>query len=530
MLIVRVKGMRLKIMAILFTMFVAILAPSFVAFVPHAKANPQDYTAFFYTLSEVYIFGYYDGTAIEVKDNVGTTIWSGTLNEGGHQHLDPGEGIYSVTGTKPYGILVGAPKTDLVVGYYSVDSAGKGTSKKLYTYICPPYYSGSKFIIFAYTNGTDVTVTNIDTSVVLWSGTLDAGEHFEKDLGTESSPTINWTDIFVKIASSQPVSALIYTDQGYHVPSSTGDFVGTLFYTYANYIGNWDNDLNVIAYYNETAVTIKKTETGDTIWSGTLNEGEVHSESFQAPTYITVQSNKDVVASIDPYVVWTWDYNALTFATDKSGKRVGKLFYTTARSSGYLYIFAYENDTSVAVTDQLTGTPVWSGTLNKMEYHEITTSHTVYKVASSNSVSILEGYGSWGAEFAPLSYTVFLPRYDLTVNVVDATSGLPISGASVTADGPESAAGVTDGGKVAFLDLLTGDYIVSASKTGYNPASTAVSLESDMEITLRLTSIGPTPVGGFEVPTNAFLLISPWIVLGFALVGAAVVANLKRKR
>lgn len=370
-----------------------------------ANSEPQN-LSFFYTLSEIYLFSYFDDASLEVKDSVGTVIWSGTLDKGEHQHLTPGEGIYSAEGSKPYTVLVGAPKTDTVVGYYAVDCEGKGTSKELYTYICPPSYTGSKFIVFAYTDYTDVTITNVDTAATLWAGTLSDGEHFEQDLGTWSSPTPDWTDIFVQITSSEPVSALVYTDQGYHVPSSTGNFVGTLFYTFANYIGSWQNDLNVFGYYDETTVTIRNTETADIIWSGAINDGEVHSVGFRASTYVTVESDKDVAVSVDPFIGWTWNYHAQTYPADKTGTRVGTLFYTTARDLGYLYVFAYKDGTSVEVTDQLTGDLVWSGTLDKMEYHQIDTANTVYKVASSNYISMLEGYGRWGAEFAPLYYAV----------------------------------------------------------------------------------------------------------------------------
>lgn len=91
-----------------------------------------------------------------------------------------------------------------------------------------------------------------------------------------------------------------------------------------------------------------------------------------------------------------------------------------------------------------------------------------------------------------LEYIPIVVRYDLTVNVVDDSTGLPIGGATVTATGPESASGTTDGGMVQFLDLQAGDYTVTASRAGYNPASVPVSLTSDTEITIRLTPTGPS--------------------------------------
>ncbi|MEM3459027.1 MAG: hypothetical protein QXN36_00350 [Candidatus Bathyarchaeia archaeon] len=123
-------------------------------------------------------------------------------------------------------------------------------------------------------------------------------------------------------------------------------------------------------------------------------------------------------------------------------------------------------------------------------------------------------------------------KYDLTVKVVDANTLDPISGAMVTASGPEYQEGFTGlDGKVKFEDILAGGYSVGASKTGYVPASVMVEVSEDTEITIRLMPEGPPqPVGGYEAPPNILTLIAPWIFLGFAIsVGTIAVARRKTK-
>jgi len=94
---------------------------------------------------------------------------------------------------------------------------------------------------------------------------------------------------------------------------------------------------------------------------------------------------------------------------------------------------------------------------------------------------------AWGVLI--LEYVPVVVKYKLTVNVVDATTNDPISGATVTADGPETRSDVTDGGEVVFADIQAGSYQVSASKTGYASASTTVELTADTSITLKLAPL-----------------------------------------
>jgi hypothetical protein len=363
---------------------------------------PTGIKSVFYTQGGTLLFSYYNNTYFVLRDSSGSTAWNGTLEEGESKQLALGEGLYSVTASNPYTVIIGASQTQTVVGYYAIDTFGKGTSTNLCTFIPPrdPLYPESKFIIFSYTNDTAVNVKDARSKTVLWQGTLDKGQHFSQDLSNAT-----WQNRTVRVESTFPVSALCYLDQGFIVPSSTGLFTGTLFCTFAGNITSGNNDLNVIGYHDNTWVTISDSTSKSLVWNGTLSAGEVHSEVFAKPTFLTIESNQSVAVTVDPYPTWPIMYQAALYAGDMDGSLVGKNFFTTARGGGYLRIIAYQDNTHVTATDQKTHTLVWDGTLDEMELHTRSTSHTVYNVTSDKPVSVLEGYGGWSAMFAPLYYT-----------------------------------------------------------------------------------------------------------------------------
>jgi hypothetical protein len=157
--------------------------------------------------------------------------------------------------------------------------------------------------------------------------------------------------------------------------------------------------------------------------------------------------------------------------------------------------------------------------------------------AGSGSWTQTAGFGlgsvdlstAWGILI--LEYVPVKEHGSLTVNVVDASTNNPIPGAHVSIDGPETLDGFTDGGKVDFLNILAGSYLVTAAKSGYNSASVPSDVLAGVttQITIRLTPL-TTPVGGFEAPLNTLAMLAPWIVLALAAsVGAIVAAKRKRK-
>jgi hypothetical protein len=436
------KIKRVGLLAMAFTLLLLVLA------VPAQSsiAPPTGFNSFFYTPEDAILFSYGNNTYFVVKDFSGGIFWNGTLDKGALKQLTLGEGTYSVSASNPYTVMVGNPQAQSVVGYFAVDAKGKGTSKDVYTYIPTPdpLYAGGRFIIFAYENDTDVTVTDVDAQVTLWQGVLNESQHFSQDLNNAT-----WQNRTVNVGSSHPVSALCYLDQGFIVTSSNGLFTGTLFHTFASNITNGDNDLNLVGYHDNTGVNVTNTVTRDLVWNGTLNAGEAHSEVFSNPTYLTVESNQSISVTVDPYPTWVEGYQAGLYAADINGNFVGNQFYTTARGGGpfnipgYLRILAYQDDTHIAITDENTHLQVWNGTLNKMQSHMNQAAHTIYKIDSDKPVSVMEGY--WepaSVTFAPLHYavdtqppTIGVPSnspqhpmatqdVQVTVDVVDDVSGV----------------------------------------------------------------------------------------------------------
>lgn len=418
--------------SVLYTTLILILFMLSTIPLQSVSAPYTGYLSYFYTFDEAILFSYSDGTYFVVKNSTGSTVWDGTLERGNQMRLTPGKGIYSVKASQPYTILAGAAETQNVVGYYAMDVNGKGTSKDSYTYIPPPnsLYPGSKFTIFAYVNSTAVTITDVSTGATLWQGKLNQSQHFSQDLSNAT-----WQNKYVHIQSTYPVSTLCYLDQGFIVPSSTGLFTGTIFYTFVGNITNGNNDLNVIGYSNDTWVTISNTESKALIWNGTLNRGETHSEVFASQAYLTVSSNQSIAVTVDPYQTWPVMYQAALYATDFNGTFIGKQFFTTARGGGYLYVFAYDDSTYVTVTDQAANSLIWNGTLSEMQFYKKTVSHSTYSITSDKEVSVLEGYGEWSAMFVPLYYTADKqPPTILHVPVLTGSEGQSITISATVTD------------------------------------------------------------------------------------------------
>ena len=354
------------------------------------------YATYTYTHSDLILFSYHDGTYLEVYDSGGVLRWSGTLDSGEHQELISGVGVFQITSTAPFSVLTGDAATLWVIGYYALDDSGKAVSTRFHTYQVdwsPSSVYPAHFIVFAYQDNTTVTLTDSDTGAVIWSGTLDAGEHYD-------NTTID--DQYVTVEADRPVSALSFTDQGYYVPAANGLFTGQLFYTYASFAHAY-YDFNVLAYHDNTTVTVSDSETGIVHWSGTLDAGERYTKSTGDPDeFLKVVADRNVVVSASP--VDNNYYHSL-YVPDAQGSGIGNLFYHPANAGGQLVVFSYEDDTDVTITDAQTGTLLWQGTLDSGAYHALTTSQRTYRVSGNGRLSLLYDWGDIaGADFAPVYY------------------------------------------------------------------------------------------------------------------------------
>jgi len=132
----------------------------------------------------LHIHSYKDSNIVTVKYIGGSTIWTGTLNDGEWVNIDR-----DTIGTSQYIEVI---STDTVTvsdepwatfDYYGLltvpDQSGTGVGTKFYTYArqSPPDGVGSIWV-FAYNDGTNVEIKDMTAgSTILWTGTLNSNEY-----------------------------------------------------------------------------------------------------------------------------------------------------------------------------------------------------------------------------------------------------------------------------------------------------------------------------------------------------------------
>lgn len=382
------------------------------------QADNKTFSTTVFTFNNIVIFSYFNDTNITVVNESGETIFTGTLAKDGYQNLSVSSGIYRITGTKSFTVLVGDAVTNLVQGYFAVDQSGRGTSTLLNTYVVNYWFGLERFIIFAYEDGTDFTIKDLDSGSLLYAGSLNKGQHF-------TMPNAPYGK-FVQVSANKPVSALSYGDQDYYVPSSNGTFTGTTFYGYSGYIGSWTNSITVTAYQDDTDVTVRNTETGEIISTYKLNAGQVHSDPITSEVYWKVESSKPVTSANIPYAGWSGYYYYMTRAIDQTGIGAGKLFYVPTISSRIdVFSFANNNHVKIIQLGRVDEYPypnsqvVFDGNLQEGQAYTFTSEYGqyVYKVESTENVSVLQSNGGAGADFMPLSFALQLP--DLAISSSD---------------------------------------------------------------------------------------------------------------
>ncbi len=385
----------------------------------HRWRQTDDYVSYVYTFKELYLFSYFDDTEIVVADETERILWQGSLTEDSVQFLDLGEGVYRISGTKKYAVLIGDPVYDSTVGYFALDENSCPLSTKLLTF--NPYSNMERwgdrayFILWSYQDNTDVILRDLDTGDIIWSGTLNEGEY--RAFQEETS------ERFLKVEATQPVAAQSYVDTGYFVPASNNTFTGRLFYVYSGgleFEGDLHGeDIQVIAYHDDTNAEIRELS-GNPVWAGTLDEGDIHNEANVYKKYLRVTSDKDISVCSMPYSQGNDTYHHLMLAQDIQGDGIGKLFFVPC-IMGNLNFLVYEDDTHIVVTKMNDMRVMMNRMLDAFEYAMLPTMFDVYRVESDKSISVVESSGiRAGAEFVPLYYNVSASIYPYAQSPVDA--------------------------------------------------------------------------------------------------------------
>ncbi len=374
-----------------------------------SPASQQDfqYSLAGYSFGDVVVFSYFDNSKFTAYDFSGMPVDSITLNRDEFYTFLLMPGTFHIESNNSFTALTGDPITNSVMGFFAVDESGSPLSTHINTFMPKNEFGEEKFIIFAYEDGTEVQVKNLTDTTTAAAAVLNRGEHLE---------LTNVTNTFLGIRASKPVSALSYADQGYYIPSDNGTFAGTEFFGFSGYLGGWDNGVIVTAYQDETVFTIYDSQTGDTLLTDTLNYGETGTISVAQNLYWEVRSNKKVTVSNTPYAAWSGNYYYMTRQIDIDGKGIGTHFLVPCIPGDFV-VYSYENDNQVEIINPLFSDTV-NVTLQKGENYSFYPYKAVYQVKSSQNIAVFTSYGgSFGADFAPLNFSLLLP--DLAISSID---------------------------------------------------------------------------------------------------------------
>jgi hypothetical protein len=386
--------------------------------VHYATLVPGDsaYRTTAFTFTDITVFSYFDGTQVTILSGT-TPVASFTLNADTLGYYHTSQGVYSIVGNKPFTVLIGDAITNYVNGYFAFDASGLGTSTKFNTWMMFTSSYDPHFIIFAYKDNTQFTVRNLNDKSVIATGTLNQGKYFDfPNVSTISSTPL-------QVTSNLPVSVLSYTDQDYYVPSSTGLFSGNLFYGFSGIAGGWANSITIVSYSNNNQVVVKNIQTGDSIKTVTLSEGQVDCIQIYSDTYWSVTSSGTVAVANIPFGIWSGSYAYLARSADRSGRNVGTFFYIPTISNT-LQVFSFDDNNLIKIykLGLYTSFPYTSVTLVDSVVVGVggTTSistdygSNVYKVISTKNVSVIQSSSGYGADFFPLNFSMQFADLSIT--------------------------------------------------------------------------------------------------------------------
>jgi hypothetical protein len=226
------------------------------------------------------------------------------------------------------------------------------SNRPLLNYYWTYTYTHSDMTIFAYVNNTRVVVKK-STGVVIWSGTLNKGQHqnlLKSQLGSPGVYEVNGTMPYGLLVGDHLSTYVM----GYYALDYWGRGASTQFYSYQVKWGSTAYDPHVIVFSCEdnNYVEIRNTVTNTVIWNGTLNSGKRYDSSTINDMYLTVNSTKPVTLlsyTDQGYYVPACDTQRFT----------GKRFYTYAGKAGGwsegASIIAYEDNTHATLRYTDTG-------------------------------------------------------------------------------------------------------------------------------------------------------------------------------
>jgi hypothetical protein len=385
----------------------------------NTHTETTQYTTTTFTFGDITVFSYFDNTDVVIVNSNGDTLGTSTMRADTLYSISPGQGIYTISGNKTFSVLIGDAITNYVNGYFALNESGRGVSTKFNTWMMYEGGYDPHFIIFAYEDGTQYTIKNLQTGSFVYAGSLNNGQYLDfPDVTSIQQQAL-------QVSSNKPVSVLSYTDQDYYVPSSNGNFAGNLFYGFSGYAGSWENSITVTSYADNNHVLITNLATGDTIANATLGLWQVKTIGIFGDTFWKVVSTGTVTVANIPFAGWTGSYQYMARSADSTGTNIGKVFVIPTIAST-ISIFSYDDNNRVKITflgdttypytspSSIADTLLQSG--NGYIFYS-SYGNNVYRIEGTGRVSVLQCNGGYGADFMPLGYALDLP--DLAISQSD---------------------------------------------------------------------------------------------------------------
>jgi len=354
------------------------------------------FTTYFYTAGEAVVQSYEDGTNVRVFTlDSRTPIYSGRLDDGETALVPTGAGVFGFVSDRKAAILVGTPSSCTAVGYWARDADGRFVSNRLLLQLPSGTTNADDRAIVWANEATHVTVEDRTTHARLFDGDLPARGRFmlEHDRLTELGNHV------LDIRSTAPVvSAQVYYDEGFTVPSTNGRTSGREFLTYVGRTTNGENDVVVTSYRGTAHVRIEDMTSHEVLFEGGVEEGRAQSITTHQ-RFVRVTSDRDIGAAVVPYVHYVGPYAEHHFSGGNEGVGIDTDFLVTTPRD--LWLFSYFNGNHVRVENVSNGQVAWEGELRAGGSIGLSPGQGFYRVRTSGGASVMGGAESCGGEYSP---------------------------------------------------------------------------------------------------------------------------------
>lgn len=216
------------------------------------------------------------------------TLFQGTI-EGGYYHELTPEVLASL-GSHTLAIDAEAPNIAVQVyydeGFFVPARSGRGAGTEFRTYVGHTTNGENDLVLFSYNGTATVTVEDVTGGKEpIWSGTIEPG-HVH---------TLTLTDRYVKVTSDIEISAAVTPYEHYKM----GGYAEHHFSLGAEGTGiendfmlTTPGEIWVFSYFDENPITVVDVASGEPLWTGTLNAGQVYSDRNAGHGLYRIKSSK----------------------------------------------------------------------------------------------------------------------------------------------------------------------------------------------------------------------------------------------